>query len=91
MPVRPVGWNAPADPGYTGAHAANAKLAGLTLIPLGAEEGPEHIVLGRDGKLYAAVASGNILRMNPDGSGQEVFASSAAAACWASTSTPRAT
>ena len=29
-------------------------------------------MLGRDGKLYAAMASGNIVRMNPDGSGQEV-------------------
>jgi len=32
------------------------------------------VALGRDGKLYAAVASGNILRMNPDGSAREVFA-----------------
>lgn len=76
VPVQPVGWSAPADPGYAGPHAANDRLAGLTLIPLGTEEGPEHVVLGRDGKLYAAVASGNILRMNPDGSGQEVYASS---------------
>lgn len=74
VPVQPVAWNAPAAPGYTGAHAANNKLAGLQLISLGAEEGPEHVVLARDGKLYAAVASGNILRMNPDGTAQEVFA-----------------
>jgi sugar lactone lactonase YvrE len=31
-------------------------------------------VLARDGKLYAAVASGNILRMNAEGTDQEVFA-----------------
>ena len=74
VPIKAVGWKAPAWPGYTGVHAANDKLAGLKIIPLGAEAGPEHIVLGRDGKLYAAVASGNILRMNPDGSAQEVFA-----------------
>ena len=55
-------------------HAANNKLAGLKIIPLGDEAGPEHIALARDGKLYAAVASGNILRMNPDGTAQEVFA-----------------
>jgi sugar lactone lactonase YvrE len=30
-------------------------------------------VLARDGRLYAAMASGNIVRMNPDGSAQEVF------------------
>ncbi|HXE50485.1 MAG TPA: SMP-30/gluconolactonase/LRE family protein [Ramlibacter sp.] len=74
VPIQPVGWNAPAAPGYSGVHAVNNKLAGLQLISLGAEEGPEHVVLARDGKLYAAVASGNILRMNADGTGQEVFA-----------------
>ena len=74
VPVEPVAWHAPAAPGYVGAHAANSRLAGLTLIPLGGEAGPEHVVLARDGKLYAAVASGRILRMNPDGTGQEVFA-----------------
>jgi len=44
------------------------------MIDLGGEEGPEHVVLARDGKLYTTVLSGNILRMNPDGSGREVFA-----------------
>src|SRR5262245_54635761 len=73
VPVRAVSWKAPAAPGYTGAHAVNDKLAGLTLIHLGAEAGPEHVVLARDGKLYAAMASGNIVRMNPDGNAQEVF------------------
>lgn len=76
VPVEPVSWDAPAAPGYTGAHAVNHKLAGLKMISLGAEEGPEHIAFGRDGKLYATVASGNILRMNPDGSAQEIFANS---------------
>ena len=74
IPVQPVSWNAPAEPGYSGPHAVNNKLASLKLIPLGGEAGPEHVVLARDGKLYAAVASGNILRMNPDGTAQEVFA-----------------
>ena len=74
VPIRAVSWQAPTPPGYTGPHAANTKLAGLTLIPLGIEAGPEHIVLARDGKLYAAMASGHIVGMNPDGSGQEVFA-----------------
>lgn len=75
VPVRPVSWKAPVDLGYVGAHAPNKRLAELQIIPLVAEEGPEHIMLARDGKLYAAMASGNILRMNPDGSGHEVFAS----------------
>lgn len=74
VPIHAVAWKAPVAPGYAGPHAANDKLAGLKLIELGAEAGPEHIVLARDGKLYAAMASGNVVRMNPDGSAQEVFA-----------------
>jgi len=73
VPIDAVAWEAPAARGYTGPHAANERLARLNLIPLGMEAGPEHIVLADDGKLYAAVASGRILRMNPDGSEQEVF------------------
>ena len=73
--VDPVPWAAPAPPGYSGPHAANDKLKGLTLIDLPAgESGPEHVALGPDGKLYAAVASGKLLRMNPDGSAIESFA-----------------
>jgi len=75
VPVEPVAWAAPPDPGYRGPHAPNQRLAGLKLITLAGETGPEHVVLGRDGKLYAAVASGRVLRMNPDGSAQEVYAS----------------
>jgi sugar lactone lactonase YvrE len=74
VPVEPVSWQAPGVPGYAGAHAVNERLVGLRIIPLGDAEGPEHIVLARDGRLYAAVAGGGILRMNPDGSGREVFA-----------------
>jgi sugar lactone lactonase YvrE len=75
VPVRPLSWVAPAAPGYSGVHAANQRLAGLNMIGLGAEEGPEHVAFGPDGKLYAAVASGRLLRMNADGSAQQVFAS----------------
>ena len=73
VPVQPVAWSAPAFAGYTGAHTPNRLLANLALITLGGEEGPEHVVV-RDGKVYAAVASGRILRMNPDGSGLETVA-----------------
>ena len=74
LPVEPVGWPAPPAPGYTGPHAVNQGLARLQHIDLKGEAGPEHVAIGPDGKLYTAVDGGNILRMNPDGSGQEVFA-----------------
>ncbi len=72
--VRPVAWSAPEAPGYIGVHAVNDGLTGLRMIDLGPDEGPENVLLGPDGKLYAAVASGKILRMAPDGSGRQVLA-----------------
>lgn len=76
VPVDPVAWTAPAAPGYVGAHAANDRLARMQHIDLKGESGPEHVALGPDGKLYTAVASGKVLRMNSDGSGMETFAQS---------------
>lgn len=73
VPIEPVSWAAPVEPGYVGPHAPNSRLAGLKMIDLGAESGPEHVVIGPDGKLYTTVASGSVMRMNPDGSAQEVF------------------
>ncbi|PKN53286.1 MAG: strictosidine synthase [Deltaproteobacteria bacterium HGW-Deltaproteobacteria-13] len=74
VPIKPVQWIPPVSPGYTGPHAVNTKLTDLKIISLGAEEGPEQIAVGKDGKLYTTVASRKILRMNQDGSQQEVFA-----------------
>jgi sugar lactone lactonase YvrE len=75
VPAEPVAWAAPAPPGYTGAFAPNTRLAGLRTIDLGGELGPEHIAIGPDGKLYAAMEGGKLLRMEPDGAKREVFAS----------------
>jgi sugar lactone lactonase YvrE len=74
VPAQPLAWLAPTPPGYTGAHAPNTRLADLHTIDIGDEFGPEHIVIGPDGKLYAAMTSGNLLRMDPDGANREVFA-----------------
>jgi sugar lactone lactonase YvrE len=73
VPIQPVAWESQASPGYTGAHAANTRLANLQKISIGKETGPEHIALGKDGKLYATVSSGAILRMNPDGTELSTF------------------
>ena len=75
VPAEPVSWTAPTPPGYSGGYAPNTRLSGLQTIDIGNEAGPEHILIGPDGKLYAAMLSGNLLRMNPDGSNREVFAS----------------
>jgi len=76
VPVAPVAWRAATDRGYSGEHASNQRLAKLQHIDLGQETGPEHVAFGPDGRLYAAMASGNVLRMAADGSDRKVFANS---------------
>jgi Gluconolactonase len=73
VPAEPMSWQAPTPPGFTGPYAPNMRLADLRTIGIGKEVGPEHIAIGPDGKLYAAMENGDILRMDPDGAKQEVF------------------
>jgi len=73
VPIEPNAWQAPAAPGYRGVHAANTRLQGLHQIDLHGEVGPEHVVMGLDGKLYTGVESGSILRMQHDGSEHAVY------------------
>ena len=74
VPVKPVAWNAPADAGYVGDFAANDRLAGLTFVDLGGDSGPEDVVQGTDGMLYAAVHSGKIVRIDPSSNTVTPFA-----------------
>lgn len=73
VPINPVAWQATPFAGYSPPHARNEKLAALKTIEIGEETGPEHIAIGPDGKLYAAVTSGAILRMQADGSQREIW------------------
>lgn len=73
VPINPVAWQATPFAGYSPPHARNEKLAALKTIEIGQETGPEHIAIGPDGKLYAAVTSGAILRMQSEGSQREVW------------------
>ncbi len=74
VPAEPRSWIAPVPPGYVGAFAPNTRLADLRTIDLGADSGPEHIAIGPDGKPYAAMNVGALLRMQPDGANRETFA-----------------
>ncbi|GAB3540582.1 SMP-30/gluconolactonase/LRE family protein [Noviherbaspirillum agri] len=74
VPIEPVSWSAPKDAGYVASHEVNTRLANLKRIDIGTEIGPEHIVIGPDGALYAAVDGGRILRMHADGSSPQVWA-----------------
>ena len=74
VPIAPLAYTVAPSNGYTGVHASNTRLANLQTIKLNGEAGPEHVVIGPDKKLYAGMDSGNIVRMNLDGSEPSVFA-----------------
>ena len=71
VPIEPVAWQAPSSTGYAGPFVQNDGLAAARTISLAPEIGPEHIEFGPDGKLYTGVLSGDVLRMNLDGTGIE--------------------
>ncbi len=73
-PADPVAWQPPKDAGYTGAHAANDKLADLQQWSLASgQEGPEFIV-ARAGVLYTGLNNGDVLQINTDGQQPEIVA-----------------
>lgn len=75
VPIAPVAWEAPVDPGHTGAFARNDRLSALEPVPVGdGLHGPEAMTADPQGRLYAATAEGIIVRLAPDGSTPERWA-----------------
>jgi sugar lactone lactonase YvrE len=74
VPIEPVAWKSPPNPGYTGKFAKNERLKGLELFSLGGAHGPEAIALDDKGRIYAATKEGFIVRLQPDGSKPENWA-----------------
>jgi sugar lactone lactonase YvrE len=70
IPVSPVPWEAPQDPGYTGAHQPNQRLKGLQRIALGeGQVGPEHMV-AHQGWLYTGLSNGDVIRVDTAATGK---------------------
>lgn len=63
MPIDPVSWQAPLNRGYVDPFAPNQLLQSTTGIVLGEFEGPEDATLGLDGRVYASVDGGTIIRV----------------------------
>lgn len=66
VPIEPVGWTPPDNPGLTGPYEANNLLAGAELYPLAGGHGPEDTAVGPDGLVYTGLADGSIVRFSPD-------------------------
>jgi sugar lactone lactonase YvrE len=71
VPIDPVAWTAPPNPGYTGPFAVNDRLKGIETFPIAGNHGPEDIALDAEGRIYAATHEGNIVRLEPNGSNPE--------------------
>lgn len=71
VPVDPVAWKAPVNPGYSGAFESNELLKGIQLLPIGDNHGPEDIALDVQGRIYASTHEGRIVRLQSDGSNPE--------------------
>ncbi len=67
VPVEPVSWQSPANPGYTGSFAANTRLKAIETLSIGLHHGPEDIALDGEGRIYAATGEGWIVRLDADG------------------------
>jgi sugar lactone lactonase YvrE len=74
VPIEPHAWEAPPDPGYTGPFATNDRLSGMEVLPIGEHRGPEDVAIDVNGFIYAGTKSGDIVRLNPDGTQPTVFA-----------------
>ena len=67
--IDPEAWTPPEAP----ARAPNERLAAVERVGGDLGQGPEDVAVDREGRVYAGVEGGRILRMNLDGSGVETF------------------
>lgn len=80
VPISPQAWTPPPAPPLTGQYQQNAKLAGTERLSLGtgspspgAGYGPEDVALDSEGRIYAGLDDGRIMRLQADGTKPETF------------------
>lgn len=66
-PIDPLAWDAPAAPALDGVLAANDVLAGAELLGRGQLAGPEDSAVDAQGRLYAGLHDGRIVRLDAEG------------------------
>lgn len=64
VPIAPIAWEAPDSPRYIGVFEANDALAAAMPVETAGEPGPEALAVDAQGRLYAATASGWIVRLD---------------------------
>ncbi|MCA9541232.1 MAG: SMP-30/gluconolactonase/LRE family protein, partial [Myxococcales bacterium] len=74
VPIDPVAWDAPPNPGLTGAFAVNTALASAERLSVLPWHAPEDTIVDSQGRIYASMLEGRILRFPATGGAPEVFA-----------------
>ncbi|TWG97943.1 sugar lactone lactonase YvrE [Mesorhizobium sp. J18] len=64
VPIQPVPWTAPRDPGYSGVYAPNNMLIAMKRLPLEGRFGPESAAVAQNGDVYVSTRGGEILRLD---------------------------
>jgi sugar lactone lactonase YvrE len=73
VPISPGAWTPPPAPALAGQFKPNHKLAGIERLSTGTGFAPEDVAIDASGRIYAAMADGRIVRLQPDGTHPEVF------------------
>lgn len=89
LPIDPLAWDAPPAPTMTGVLEPNDTLMKAELLAKGQVHGPEDTAVDAQGRVYAGLHDGRVVRIDTDGR-LETFAETGGRP-WAWTSTPRAT
>jgi len=74
IPIMPIEWEAPPNPGFTGVYSPNDKLKGLQRLSVKGHIGPEAVAFDDQGRIYTGTANGLIIRLDRNGENPEVFA-----------------
>ena len=69
VPIQPLAWIPPENPGFTAPYSRNDSLSHAELYPLSISHGPEDTALGSDGRIYCGLADGSIVRFAPSSDG----------------------
>ncbi len=76
VPISPQAWTPPSAPALTGQYQQNSRLSKierLSIVEGGTGFAPEDVALDTEGRIYAGIDDGRIIRLQPDGTRPEVF------------------